>query len=354
MQLLILHNFTHPNRNILWQFTKWIFLDIYSSRLTINAECTAGHSKNIISRRCLRNRAPLLRLKHPNSYCWEALKKWTERQIDLFAKKGLTLQQLRIKNPGQAFTAWLVCRFAHGCALLRCIMLRTYSFFRRLFCSTPCLCVCGDMWGPDMVAILQGLDWTADAVWAHVDTIIKVFKEKGLPAPIVYIHNHVTWPISILWSLNKRQWSHPMHCQCTQTWSINCFEWWSLDFMLSMKRMIEMVSSNVHWLDKTGKTNPLTRMPRKGETTCWPKSPWPSLKRCYRTDLLLPSWARFCFDGSKLDDVSRDLFTLLDSMLGLQRYGWPHRSWALPQSPTGKDDSLCALSISYKSHTAHT
>lgn len=66
----------------------------------------------------------------------EALKKWTERQIDLFAKKGLTLQQLRIKNPG------------------------------------------------------QGLDWTADAVWAHVDTIIKVFKEKGLPAPIVYIHNH--------------------------------------------------------------------------------------------------------------------------------------------------------------------
>ena len=35
----------------------------------------------------------------------QALKKWTDRQIDLFGKKGLTLQQLRIKNPGQARVA---------------------------------------------------------------------------------------------------------------------------------------------------------------------------------------------------------------------------------------------------------
>jgi len=66
----------------------------------------------------------------------EALKKWTERQIDLFGKKGLTLQQLRIKNPG------------------------------------------------------QGVDWTSDTLWAHVDTIIQCFKAKGLTPPIVYIHNH--------------------------------------------------------------------------------------------------------------------------------------------------------------------
>ncbi|CAJ1431504.1 unnamed protein product [Effrenium voratum] len=66
----------------------------------------------------------------------DALKRWTERQIENFEKKGLTLHQLRIKNPG------------------------------------------------------QGLDWTADAIWAHVDTMIQVFKAKGLPPPIVYIHNH--------------------------------------------------------------------------------------------------------------------------------------------------------------------
>ena len=66
----------------------------------------------------------------------ETLKRWTERQIDLFAKKGLQLQQLRMKNPG------------------------------------------------------QGVDWTADAVWKHVETMIGVFKAKGLPPPIIYIHNH--------------------------------------------------------------------------------------------------------------------------------------------------------------------
>eukprot|EP00406_Dinophysis_acuminata_P045001 CAMPEP_0179302186 /NCGR_PEP_ID=MMETSP0797-20121207/47933_1 /TAXON_ID=47934 /ORGANISM="Dinophysis acuminata, Strain DAEP01" /LENGTH=579 /DNA_ID=CAMNT_0021011705 /DNA_START=16 /DNA_END=1755 /DNA_ORIENTATION=- len=66
----------------------------------------------------------------------EALKKWTGRQIDAFAAAGLTLQQVRIKNPG------------------------------------------------------QGLDWTADAIWAHVKTVAGVFKERGMAPPIVYLHNH--------------------------------------------------------------------------------------------------------------------------------------------------------------------
>eukprot|EP00930_Biecheleria_cincta_P069966 TRINITY_DN57636_c0_g1_i1.p1 TRINITY_DN57636_c0_g1~~TRINITY_DN57636_c0_g1_i1.p1 ORF type:complete len:1314 (-),score=272.23 TRINITY_DN57636_c0_g1_i1:130-3711(-) len=66
----------------------------------------------------------------------EACKKWTERQIDLFAQKGLTLHQLRIKNPG------------------------------------------------------QGKDWTPEAIWTHVKTMASVFKEKNLLPPIVYIHNH--------------------------------------------------------------------------------------------------------------------------------------------------------------------
>ena len=39
-------------------------------------------------------------LRH-EPFVLQALKKWTERQIDIFEKKGLALQQLRIKNPGQ-------------------------------------------------------------------------------------------------------------------------------------------------------------------------------------------------------------------------------------------------------------
>lgn len=66
----------------------------------------------------------------------EALKKWTGRQIDIFAAAGVTLHQVRIKNPG------------------------------------------------------QGNDWTAESVWTHVKTIAGVFKERGLPPPIVYLHNH--------------------------------------------------------------------------------------------------------------------------------------------------------------------
>lgn len=66
----------------------------------------------------------------------EALEKWTGRQIDLFAKAGLTLHQVRIKNPG------------------------------------------------------QGKDWTPEALWAHVKTIASVFKLRGLQPPIVYVHNH--------------------------------------------------------------------------------------------------------------------------------------------------------------------
>eukprot|EP00929_Paragymnodinium_shiwhaense_P068699 TRINITY_DN345_c0_g2_i1.p1 TRINITY_DN345_c0_g2~~TRINITY_DN345_c0_g2_i1.p1 ORF type:complete len:1318 (+),score=428.78 TRINITY_DN345_c0_g2_i1:451-3954(+) len=64
------------------------------------------------------------------------LKNWTGRQIDIFANAGVQLQQLRIKNPG------------------------------------------------------QGKDWTAENIWKHVETIIAVFKERGMDAPIMYIHNH--------------------------------------------------------------------------------------------------------------------------------------------------------------------
>merc|ERR1719203_2446018 len=66
----------------------------------------------------------------------EALKKWTGRQIDIFAANGVTLHQIRIKNPG------------------------------------------------------QGRDWTADAIWTHVKTMAGVFKDRGMLPPIVYIHNH--------------------------------------------------------------------------------------------------------------------------------------------------------------------
>jgi biotin carboxylase/biotin carboxyl carrier protein len=66
----------------------------------------------------------------------EECKKWTGRQIDVFEKAGMKLQQLRIKNPG------------------------------------------------------QGKDWTAEAIWSHVKTINAVFKERSLEPPIVYIHNH--------------------------------------------------------------------------------------------------------------------------------------------------------------------
>jgi biotin carboxyl carrier protein len=66
----------------------------------------------------------------------DALKEWTARQINIFSSAGAKLQQLRIKNPG------------------------------------------------------QGKDWTTEAVWAHIKTIIDGFKEKGLEDPIIYIHNH--------------------------------------------------------------------------------------------------------------------------------------------------------------------
>jgi biotin carboxyl carrier protein len=66
----------------------------------------------------------------------EALEKWTNRQIDIFASQGITLHQIRIKNPG------------------------------------------------------QGKDWTSDAIWTHVKTMASVFKARGMLPPIVYIHNH--------------------------------------------------------------------------------------------------------------------------------------------------------------------
>merc|ERR1719428_2017129 len=76
--------------------------------------------------------------------CWvfspkfplEELTKWTNRQIDIFDAKGLKVQALRIKNPG------------------------------------------------------QGVDWTAEAVWNHVKTMIAVFEGRKLQTPIFYIHNH--------------------------------------------------------------------------------------------------------------------------------------------------------------------
>jgi len=66
----------------------------------------------------------------------EALEKWTGRQIDLFSAAGQPLHQIRMKNPG------------------------------------------------------QGKEWTAEAIWTHVKTMISVFEKRGLPPPIVYIHNH--------------------------------------------------------------------------------------------------------------------------------------------------------------------
>ena len=66
----------------------------------------------------------------------EALKKWTARQIELFAKAGRSLHCIRIKNPG------------------------------------------------------QGNDWTAHAIWTHAKTMIDVFKEKNMQLPIIYVHNH--------------------------------------------------------------------------------------------------------------------------------------------------------------------
>lgn len=65
-----------------------------------------------------------------------ALEKWTERQIDIFKTHNVELSALRIKNPG------------------------------------------------------QGKDWTPDAIWSHVQTMRSVFKKRGMPEPIVYIHNH--------------------------------------------------------------------------------------------------------------------------------------------------------------------
>lgn len=66
----------------------------------------------------------------------DALEAWTNRQIDLFAASGAPLHQIRMKNPG------------------------------------------------------QGKDWTASSIWAHIKTMASVFKARGLPPPIVYLHNH--------------------------------------------------------------------------------------------------------------------------------------------------------------------
>mmetsp|Transcript_53138 Transcript_53138/g.124477 ORF Transcript_53138/g.124477 Transcript_53138/m.124477 type:complete len:1295 (-) Transcript_53138:103-3987(-) len=76
--------------------------------------------------------------------CWvfsakfplEALEAWTGRQIDLFAKHGMQLQQLRIKNPG------------------------------------------------------QGKDWTSENLVTHLKAVKKVFDIRSMPPPIIYIHNH--------------------------------------------------------------------------------------------------------------------------------------------------------------------
>jgi len=66
----------------------------------------------------------------------EDLKKWTARQVDLFASEGMQLQQVRIKNPG------------------------------------------------------QGIDWTPGTIWEHCSTMIKVFRDRKMPDPVIYLHNH--------------------------------------------------------------------------------------------------------------------------------------------------------------------
>eukprot|EP00854_Cymbomonas_tetramitiformis_P002318 gene2318-3042_t len=66
----------------------------------------------------------------------EALAKWTERQIELFADAGRTLHCVRIKNPG------------------------------------------------------QGKSWTSEAIWTHAQTMIAVFAGRSMAPPIIYVHNH--------------------------------------------------------------------------------------------------------------------------------------------------------------------
>ena len=61
---------------------------------------------------------------------------WVNRQIDLFERNNSQLRELRIKNPG------------------------------------------------------QGLDYTADALWAHIQIVKNEFEKRGLDLPIVFIHNH--------------------------------------------------------------------------------------------------------------------------------------------------------------------
>ena len=66
----------------------------------------------------------------------DALASWTERQIEIFSNAGRSLHCVRIKNPG------------------------------------------------------QGVDWTAKAIWAHVQRIRAVFEAKRLEPPIVYVRGH--------------------------------------------------------------------------------------------------------------------------------------------------------------------
>ena len=46
----------------------------------------------------------------------------------------------------------------------------------------------------ELQVLIPGVEWTAETVWAHVATMLKVYEEtKHLGAgvkPIVYIHNH--------------------------------------------------------------------------------------------------------------------------------------------------------------------
>lgn len=64
------------------------------------------------------------------------LEEWVYRQIDLFERNGCQLRELRIKNPG------------------------------------------------------QGLDYTADALWSHIQVIKTAFENRELESPIVFIQNH--------------------------------------------------------------------------------------------------------------------------------------------------------------------
>lgn len=66
----------------------------------------------------------------------DQLREWVNRQIDLFDQYGQSLAQIRIKNPG------------------------------------------------------QGVEYTAENIWAHISVIRDEFSKRGKDDPIVYLYAH--------------------------------------------------------------------------------------------------------------------------------------------------------------------